>query len=102
MSAAPFVHLHCHSHYSLLDGAATIDRLIDRAGVVLPVREQDDHLALGLHILQPVDGQRHGVADGRHAILLEPGQFRFEPQELVPGQVSELGVGHPAESVENR
>ena len=31
MSAPPFVHLHCHSHYSLLDGAGTLDRLIDRA-----------------------------------------------------------------------
>lgn len=27
----PFVHLHCHSHYSLLDGAASIDRLVTRA-----------------------------------------------------------------------
>lgn len=27
----PFVHLHCHSHYSLLDGASSIKRLIDRA-----------------------------------------------------------------------
>ena len=27
----PFVHLHCHSHYSLLDGASPIDRLVDRA-----------------------------------------------------------------------
>ena len=26
-----FVHLHCHSHYSLLDGASSINRLIDRA-----------------------------------------------------------------------
>jgi DNA polymerase-3 subunit alpha len=26
----PFAHLHCHSHYSLLDGAASIDRLIER------------------------------------------------------------------------
>ncbi len=31
MSTDAFVHLHCHSHYSLLDGAATIDRLLDRA-----------------------------------------------------------------------
>ncbi len=31
MSAPPFVHLHCHSHYSLLDGAGSLDRLIDRA-----------------------------------------------------------------------
>ncbi|MBM4004136.1 MAG: DNA polymerase III subunit alpha [Planctomycetes bacterium] len=27
----PFVHLHCHSHYSLLDGASAIDRLVARA-----------------------------------------------------------------------
>jgi DNA polymerase-3 subunit alpha len=26
----PFVHLHCHSHYSLLDGASSIDRLVER------------------------------------------------------------------------
>ena len=31
MNSRPFVHLHCHSHYSLLDGAATIPRLLDRA-----------------------------------------------------------------------
>jgi len=27
----PFVHLHCHSHYSLLDGASPIDKLVNRA-----------------------------------------------------------------------
>jgi len=27
----PFVHLHCHTHYSLLDGAGSIDRLVQRA-----------------------------------------------------------------------
>ena len=31
MAARPFVHLHCHSHYSLLDGASSINKLIDRA-----------------------------------------------------------------------
>lgn len=29
-TSRPFVHLHCHSHYSLLDGAAPIGKLIDR------------------------------------------------------------------------
>ena len=29
--SSPFVHLHCHSHYSLLDGASSIVRLVDRA-----------------------------------------------------------------------
>ena len=27
----PFAHLHCHTHYSLLDGAASIDKLVRRA-----------------------------------------------------------------------
>jgi DNA polymerase III subunit alpha len=31
MSAPPFVHLHCHSHYSLLDGASPIEGLVERA-----------------------------------------------------------------------
>ena len=31
MSERPFVHLHCHSHYSLLDGASSIPRLVDKA-----------------------------------------------------------------------
>lgn len=29
--AGQFVHLHCHSHYSLLDGASSIDKLVGRA-----------------------------------------------------------------------
>src|SRR5580698_4057031 len=31
MSSLPFVHLHCHSHFSLLDGASPIDGLVNRA-----------------------------------------------------------------------
>ncbi|MHB8970747.1 MAG: DNA polymerase III subunit alpha [Pirellulaceae bacterium] len=31
MSGQPFVHLHCHSHYSLLDGAGSLERLVQRA-----------------------------------------------------------------------
>ena len=31
MSTRPFAHLHCHSHFSLLDGASSLPRLIDRA-----------------------------------------------------------------------
>ena len=30
-AAKPFVHLHCHSHYSLLDGASPIKKLVTRA-----------------------------------------------------------------------
>jgi DNA polymerase III subunit alpha len=31
VTTPPFVHLHCHSHYSLLDGASPIDALVERA-----------------------------------------------------------------------
>lgn len=31
MSTRPFVHLHCHSHYSLLDGASPVSKLVARA-----------------------------------------------------------------------
>jgi DNA polymerase III subunit alpha len=31
MSTLPFAHLHCHSHYSLLDGAGTTGALLERA-----------------------------------------------------------------------
>ncbi len=31
MDTPPFVHLHCHSHYSLLDGASPIGSLVSRA-----------------------------------------------------------------------
>src|SRR5947209_19604764 len=30
MSTRPFVHLHCHTHYSLLDGASRIPELVQR------------------------------------------------------------------------
>ncbi|HMO14174.1 MAG TPA: DNA polymerase III subunit alpha [Pirellulaceae bacterium] len=30
MDQRPFVHLHCHSHYSLLDGASSITKLVQR------------------------------------------------------------------------
>jgi DNA polymerase III subunit alpha len=31
MTNRPFAHLHCHSHFSLLDGAGSIDKLVSRA-----------------------------------------------------------------------
>lgn len=31
VAARPFVHLHCHSHYSLLDGASDIGKLVKKA-----------------------------------------------------------------------
>lgn len=52
MSDRPFVHLHCHSHYSLLDGAGDISKLIGRA---------KDH---GMNALALTDhGNLHGALE---------------------------------------
>ena len=41
---APFCHLHCHTQYSLLDGAARIKRLVDRAvEMEMPALAITDH-----------------------------------------------------------
>ena len=44
MSAQPFVHLHCHSHYSLLDGQSKIPDLIQRVkSMEMPAVALTDH-----------------------------------------------------------
>ncbi|HEX8200945.1 MAG TPA: PHP domain-containing protein, partial [Isosphaeraceae bacterium] len=44
MPSRPFVHLHCHSHYSLLDGASKIPDLVRRAkGLGMPALAITDH-----------------------------------------------------------
>ena len=44
MSSRPFVHLHCHSHYSLLDGASKIPDLLERAkSLGMPALALTDH-----------------------------------------------------------
>ncbi len=64
MSGQPFVHLHCHSHYSLLDGAGSIDRLVQRAA---------DH---GMNALALTDhGNLHGALEfykKAHAAGIKP------------------------------
>ncbi|MFM8282987.1 MAG: PHP domain-containing protein, partial [Planctomycetaceae bacterium] len=52
MTAPAFVHLHCHSHYSLLDGASSIDRLVARTA------------ELGMNALAITDhGNLHGAIE---------------------------------------
>ncbi len=44
MSSRPFVHLHCHSHYSLLDGASKIPDLVRRVKALgMPAVALTDH-----------------------------------------------------------
>ena len=42
--SSPFVHLHCHSEYSILDGACRIKELVERAGELeMPAVTVTDH-----------------------------------------------------------
>ena len=42
--SAPFVHLHCHSEYSILDGACRIKELVKRAAELeMPAVTVTDH-----------------------------------------------------------
>jgi DNA polymerase-3 subunit alpha len=44
MASRPFVHLHCHSHYSLLDGASRIPALVKHAKMLgMPALALTDH-----------------------------------------------------------
>jgi len=52
VSTRPFVHLHCHSHYSLLDGAGKVPALLERAN------------ELGMNSLALTDhGNLHGALE---------------------------------------
>ncbi len=64
MSSRPFVHLHCHSHYSLLDGASKIRALVKRAQ------------ALGMPALAVTD---HGNLHGAVEFLREAKADDFKP-----------------------
>src|SRR3954452_21045686 len=77
MSAAPFVHLHVHSEYSILDGACRVPALAARAAELeMPAVTLTDHGSLAgaveLHReakkqgIKPIVGCEVYVADDRH------------------------------------
>jgi error-prone DNA polymerase len=81
MSATEYVELHCHSYYSLLDGASSPERLVERAAALgYPALALTDHNGLyGVvrfwqaareHGLKALVGAEVGLADGSHLTLL--------------------------------
>ena len=65
MTTPPFVHLHCHSHYSLLDGASPIDELVERAK------------ELGMNALAITDhGNLYGALEFYQACQATPASIR--------------------------
>ena len=81
MTQGSFVHLHCHSHYSLLDGAAPIDKLIRRA---------KDH---GMNALAITDhGNLHGALEFyRKAREAEINPIIGYEAYIAPGHRTEIG-----------
>ena len=62
MTQLPFVHLHCHSHYSLLDGASPIDGLVERAkelGMNAPGAHRPRQSVRRARVLQEGQGRGH-------------------------------------------
>ena len=78
-SAPPFVHLHCHSHYSLLDGASRLPELTRRAR------------ALGMEALALTD---HGNMYGAVELLRESKAAGIKP---IVGMEAYVAPRHRAE-----
>jgi DNA polymerase-3 subunit alpha len=77
MAEAPFVHLHVHSEYSILDGACRIPQLVERAAELeMPAVALTDHGSLAGAVelyrrcevagVKPIVGCEVYVADDRH------------------------------------
>ena len=77
----PYVELHCHSHYSLLDGASSPAALLDRAAelgyTALALTDHDGlygavpfYLAARERGIHPIIGAEVTLADGTHLVLL--------------------------------
>ena len=100
MSAASFVHLHVHTHYSLLDGACKIPELVKRTkalgmdaiGADECVGAVHDHL----RGVEPVIAQQSGVCLLTLCELW--GAERVAPPEVIP-VVNVEGEGEDSRAV---
>ncbi len=79
MSSRSFVHLHCHSHYSLLDGASKLPALVQRAK------------GLGMEALALTD---HGNLYGAVEFLREAKEVGLKP---IIGLEAYVAPGHRSE-----
>ena len=88
MSDKPFAHLHCHSHFSLLDGAGSIDKLIRRAK------------AHGMNALALTDhGNLHGALEFyRKAKAAEVNPIIGYEAYIAPGSRREKDAGSSKEA----
>ena len=71
----PFVHLHCHSHYSLLDGASKLPALVKRVkSLDMPALAITDHGNLygAVEFLREAKSQHLKPIIGLEAIAVAP------------------------------
>ena len=88
MSGRPFTHLHCHSHYSLLDGASSIKKLVQRT-----VDHGMTSLALTDH------GNLHGALEFyREAKSKDINPIIGYEAYIAPGSRKEKGAGNSREN----
>ena len=95
--SAPFVHLHCHSEYSILDGACRIKELVKRAGELeMPAVTVTDHGSMA----GAVELYRHATEAGVKPIVgcevyLVDDRFQKEaPRRALVGAPDAAGRGH--------
>ena len=83
-SADSFVHLHVHTEYSMLDGAARLTDLFARtAELGMPALAMTDHgNVFGAYDFYTKAKRRRGQADHRHGGLPHPDTSRFERKRV--------------------
>ncbi len=111
MSDRPFVHLHCHTHYSLLDGASRIDDLIGLvtfagyADSVCPLTLDHGNLAsivsdLQIVSVQSEDGTAVGDGLGLAVERLRRSQAKSKVAILLTDGVQNAGVLTPQKAAD--
>ena len=69
MAAPPFVHLHCHTDYSLLDGACEISQLMETVQKQgMPAVAMTDHGNLFGAVQFYTEAQKRGIQDRKSVV----------------------------------
>ena len=95
----PFVHLHCHSHYSLLDGASPIKKLVAKAkelGMNALALTDHGNLYGALEFYQACRAVLRGVSledDGPVSLSHQKWQELLDLQALMAQYLRQMGEG---------
>ena len=84
MTSSPFVHLHVHSHYSMLDGAIRVNNLIERAREFeMPALSLTDHGAMYGALEFYDKATKAGIKPiiGCELYVAQKGRFKKDPSD---------------------